>query len=131
MSRVKEKAARRIKAVPHEIDHSMWWCKEHRVWSTRLLEMVGRNGTVAMMLAEQIKRKPYAGFLPTDIWDSLPLESWSRPSMESSHWFPTQDAEKVGIQFPEGSTIWRCGHSDCGRWWPDKASATACYDSHN
>jgi hypothetical protein len=132
MSTVTEKAARRTKAVPLEIDHEMWWCKEHRAWSGRLNEMTGRNGTAAMMMAEFIRRKPYDGFVPIDVWDNLPLESYTRPSGETNHWFPSQDREKVLLHVPEGTTVWRCGLlQDCGRWWPDKASAEACYDSHN
>ena len=132
MTTVKDKAARRIKAVPLEIDSTMYWCKEHRSWSSRLVEVTGRNGTVAMMLAEQLKNRPYDGFLPVEVWDNLALESYSRGATDPrGHWFPTQDLEKVMVVKHEGDTVWRCGNlQECGRWWPDKASAVACYDSH-
>jgi hypothetical protein len=132
MATVAEKEARRLKALPIEVGAPLVWCKEHRAFSSYLTEMVGRNGELAMRLAKEIsKGLPYVGFLPTAIWDNLTLESWSRPSNESKHWFPTQEADEVVIQFEPGDTIWQCGDLDeCGRWWPDKASASACYDSH-
>lgn len=130
MATVKEKAALRPKARPHQLDGPLWWCKEHRVWSNFLVERSGRNGNNALELMTAMKRKPYEGFIATAIWDALPLESWSRPSEEAGHWFPTQERDDVLLGFEPGDHIYRCGHSSCGRWWPDQASAEACYDEH-
>ena len=130
MATVKEKEARRIKALPFESPGSMVWCKEHRAFSDRLIEMAGRNVMTVLDRIGAIKGKPYPEFVPTQVWNDIELESWSRPSSEKPHWFLTPEKDIVVIQFEAGDTIWQCGDGGCGRWWPDKASATQCYESH-
>jgi len=135
MARTKsQKEEERVKSVEETLPMTFWWCMHHRVWSTKINETRGRD--IAPLVDEgiiggsqpRVKGQPW--FLTEADWQRMTLDAWCLPSHEAKHWFKKGEMDEHVKAYPPGSTIHRCANGGCRRMWPDKASAEACFESH-